>query len=109
VGQGTVGFGSATSLRFEAASDGRAVVLRGASGLDRDLVVVVGHDPVELGHVLPSAEGLAVELAAGRARLVRRLGRIVRVGGHLVGEGCDLLRGELVEVLGGTAFAFEVG
>ena len=107
-GEGTLGFGSVTSLRFEASADGRAVVLRGASGLDRDLVVAVGHDPLDLAHVLPGAEGLTLELGAGGARLVRRADLPVRVAGHLVGPGCDLLHGDLVEVLGAAPLAFEV-
>jgi len=107
-GEGELGLGPTTALHFTAAPDGRAVVLRGAAGLDRDLVVVVGPDPLDLAPALPGAHGLALELGAGAARLVRRADRSVRVDGHLVGAGCDLLRGDLVEVLGGAPLAFEV-
>ena len=107
-GEGELGLGPTTALHFTAAPDGRSVVLRGTAGLDRDLVVVVGHDPLELAPALPGADGLALEFASGGARLVR-LGELpVRVDGHLVGAGCDLLRGDLVEVLGGAPLAFEV-
>jgi hypothetical protein len=107
-GEGEVGLGSTTVLRFEAAADGRSVVLRGTSGLDRDLVVVVGRDPLELGRALPGAGGLALELGSGAARLVRGGGPPVRIDGHLVGEGWDLLSGDVVEVLGAPPLVFEV-
>jgi hypothetical protein len=107
-GEGELGLGASTSLRFHAAAPGRAVVLRGASGLDRELVIVVGHDPVELAQALPGTDGLALELDAGLPRLVRRPERAVRVGGHLVGEACDLLHGDVVEVLGALPLTLEV-
>jgi hypothetical protein len=106
-GEGELGLGATTSLRFEAATDGRSIVLRGTAGLDRELVVVVGHDPLDLGRVLPGAEGLGIELGGG-ARLVRRTEARVRVDGQLVGDGCDLVRGDVVEVLGGGPLVFEV-
>jgi hypothetical protein len=107
LGKSELGLGSMTSLQFEASADGRAVVLRGATGLDRDLVAVIGHDPLALSAALPGSDGLALELAGG-ARLVRRADVSVRVDGHLVGAGCDLLHGDLVEVLGPVPLAFEV-
>jgi hypothetical protein len=107
-GEGELGIGLSTSFRFQATPDGRTVVLRGLSGLDRELVVLAGHDPIDLALAIPGARGLALELAAGGARLVRRPDRPVRVGGHLVGPGCDLLHGDLVEVLGDAPLALEV-
>jgi hypothetical protein len=107
-GEGELGVGPSTSFRFQATADGRAVVLRGLSGLDRELVVLVGHDPIDLALAVPGARGLALELAAGGARLVRRPDLPVRVGGHLVGPGCDLLHGDLIEVLGDAPLALEV-
>jgi hypothetical protein len=107
-GAGELTLGATTSLRFEARGDGRAVVLRGASGLDRDLVAVVGHDPLELAPLIPGADGLALELASGAARLVRLGDRSVRVDGQLLGAGCDLLHGDVVEVVDGAPLAFEV-
>jgi hypothetical protein len=107
-GEGTLSFGSVTALQFEAAGDGRAVILRGSAGLDRDLLAALGPDPLNLGHVVPSAEGVALELGGGVARLVR-LGEIpVRVDGHFVGAGCDLVHGDVVEVLGAAPLVFEV-
>jgi hypothetical protein len=107
-GEGELGLGPTTLLHFQVSGDGRAVTLRGASGLDRDLVVVIGPDPIALGFALPGAGGLALELASGAARLLRGDGPAVRVDGHLVGEGCDLLRGDVVEVLGDPPLTFEV-
>jgi len=107
-GEGELGLGATTLLRFEAPPDGRVLVLRGASGLDRDLVAVVGPDPLDLGPVLPGADGLALELAAGAPRLVRGAAPPVRVDGQLVGTGCDLLHGDVVEVLGAPPLVFEV-
>jgi hypothetical protein len=107
-GEGTLSFGSVTALRFEAAADGRAVILRGSAGLDRDLLAALGPDPLDLGHVVPGAEGLAVELGGGVARLVRCGDLRVRVDGHFVGAGCDLVHGDVVEVLGASPLVFEV-
>ncbi|HEY2730225.1 MAG TPA: FHA domain-containing protein [Polyangia bacterium] len=107
-GEGELGLGPSTSFRFQATADGRAVVLQCLSGLDRGLVVLVGHDPIDLTLAVPGARGLALELAVGGARLVRRPDLPVRVGGHLVGPGCDLLHGDLIEVLGDAPLALEV-
>jgi hypothetical protein len=107
-GEGELGLGATTLLRFEVSTDARAVVLRGASGLDRDLVAVVGLDPLELGTVLPAAGGLTLELAAGAPRLARGAAPPVRVDGHLVGTGCDLLHGDVIEVLGAPPLVLEV-
>jgi hypothetical protein len=107
-GEGTLSFGSVTALRFEAARDGRAVILRGSAGLDRDLLAALGPDPLDLGHVVPGAEGIALELGGGVARLVRYGEQRVRVDGHFVGAGCDLVHGDVVEVLGASPLVFEV-
>jgi hypothetical protein len=104
-GEGDLALSATTSLRFSVAADERAVVLRGISGLDRELVALVGHNPLDLAVVLPAARGLTLELGSGGARLA---GVAVRVNGHLVGAGCDLLRGDLVEILGAPPLAFEV-
>jgi len=108
VGEGELSLGSTTTLRFEVRAEGRALLLRGASGLDRDLLALVGHDPLELAPVLPGAEGLALELAGAGARLVRLSDRPVRVDGQLMGAGCDLLHGDVVEVAGAAPLSFEV-
>jgi hypothetical protein len=110
--EGELTLGGATALRFEVAPGGRAVSLRGASGLDRDLVVIIGPDPLDLAPAVPGADGLALELGAGATRLARGDGvRVrVRVGGQLMGAGCDLLRGDLIEVepAGAPPLALEV-
>jgi hypothetical protein len=107
-GEGELSLGPTTSLRFEVRARGRALLLRGASGLDRDLLALVGHDPLELAPVLPGAEGLALELAGAGARLVRLSDRPVRIDGQLMGAGCDLLHGDVVEVAGDAPLTFEV-
>jgi Inner membrane component of T3SS, cytoplasmic domain len=104
--EGELTLGASTSLRFT--EHGGAAVLRGTSGLDRELVVLVGRDPLDLALAMEGADGLALALTGPGPRLVRRLDRSVRIGGHLVGPGCDLLHGDLVEVLGAAPFAFEV-
>jgi hypothetical protein len=107
-GEGELGLGATTALRFQVSPDGRAVVLRGVAGLDRELVALAGTDPLELERALPAAAGLALELGQGGARLVRLADVPVRVAGHLVGAGCDLARGDVVEVLGAEPLALEV-
>jgi hypothetical protein len=74
------------------------VVLRGTSGLDRQLVAVVGVDPFPLGEMIPGADGTWLELGGGNARLGRAEGTSVRVGGHFVGTTCDLMHGDVIEI-----------
>jgi hypothetical protein len=57
--------------------------------------------------LLPGTAGLAVALARDLVRLERRPDVAVRVDGNLIGAGCDLLHGDVVEVLG-TGARFEV-
>ncbi|HEX4403955.1 MAG TPA: FHA domain-containing protein, partial [Polyangia bacterium] len=106
-GDGEISLGATTPLRFSAHDDGR-VVLRGVAGLDRDLVALVGADPLALALVVPRADGVTLELAAGTPRLSRRADVAVRVDGHFVGDGCDLLAGDVVEILGATPVTLEV-
>jgi len=108
-GDGQLTLGATTALLYSA-QDGGRVVLRGVSGLDRDLVALVGPDPLDLSTILevPGARGLGLELAGGGARLVRRPEIPVRVDGHFVGPGCDLLHGDVIEVLGATPLTLEV-
>ncbi|HSZ82813.1 MAG TPA: FHA domain-containing protein [Polyangia bacterium] len=106
-GDGEISLGATTTLRFSARAEGQ-IVLRGVAGLDRELVALVGADPLALSVVVPGAEGVALELAAGAPRLVRGPEVAVRVDGHLVGHGCDLLAGDVVEILGAAPVTLEV-
>jgi hypothetical protein len=106
-GEGELMLGPTTSLLFSAAAPER-LVLRGITGLDRELVALVGKDPLELSLVVEGAQGLALELAGGGARLVRAADVPVRVDGHFVGPACDLLHGDVVEVRGPQPLTFEV-
>jgi hypothetical protein len=99
-GEGEIALGASTVLGY--AAEGRLVVVRGAGGLDRQLVALVGEAPLPLELVLPAAEGLWLEFPEGVARLGRRPDLPVRVDGHFVGASCDLLHGDMVEV-GGAA------
>jgi hypothetical protein len=104
-GQGEIALGATTSLRF-GVKDG-VLLLEGVSGLDRGLRALVGEGPVPLGSLLPGTAGLAVTTARELVRLERRPDVAVRVDGNLIGAGCDLLHGDVVEVLGSGA-RFEV-
>jgi FHA domain len=106
-GEVEVALGSTTSLRLTPDAHAR-VVVRGREGLDRALVALVGRDPLDLSLVIPEAEGLSLELAAGTARLVRRADVPVRVAGHFLGTGCDLMHGDVIELPGPPALALEV-
>jgi hypothetical protein len=106
-GEGEVTLGATSPLRYSVISDA-CVVLRGISGLDRELVAIVGADPLDLSLVIPGARGLTLELSSGGARLVRQADVRVRVEGHYIGAECDLLHGDLIEVLGPTPLVLEV-
>jgi Inner membrane component of T3SS, cytoplasmic domain len=84
------------------------VVLRGLTGLDRQLVGLLGTGPLPLVPVIPHADGLSLEFTGGGPRLLRRADLPVRVGGHFVGAGCDLLHGDVIEVTGATPLRLEV-
>jgi FHA domain len=99
-GQGELALGATASLRFSATDDGGAhVILRGAAGLDRELLALVGPAPLDLGAIFPEARGLALVPAGDGLRLVRAEPLVVRVAGHLMGAGCDLLRGDVIELV----------
>jgi hypothetical protein len=68
----------------------------------------VSADPLALSIVIPGADGVVLELAAGAPRLLRRADVAVRVDGHFVGEGCDLLAGDVIEILGAVPVTLEV-
>ena len=96
-GDGELGLGRDCRIQFQTPAPGR-VILRGASGLDRQLIAVVGIDPFPLDELIPGAAGVWLELGAGMPRLARALGTSVRVGGHLVGPACDLMHGDMIEI-----------
>jgi len=105
-GAGEIALGPTTVLRFEAA--GGTVKLEGTSGLDRGLQALVGPAPLAFAALLPGTEGLAIEVAREHGvdhivRLKRPIDVAVRVEGHLIGTGCDLLHGDVLEVLGSGA------
>jgi hypothetical protein len=93
---GELGIGSVT-LRFVVA--GTTVTIEGTAGFDASLRAIADRDPVPLAPLAPELDGLAVALDAGAPRLVRRADVPVRVDGHLIGPGCDLLHGDVVEVV----------
>jgi hypothetical protein len=95
-GSGELALGSA-QLRFSAA--GTALTIEGTAGFDAGLRAVADRDPVSLAPLGPELDGLAIALAAGAPRLVRRTDLAVRVDGHLIGPGCDLLHGDVVEIV----------
>jgi hypothetical protein len=107
-GRGEIALGPATVLRFEAAAG--QVVLQGERGLDRGLRALAGAAPLAFDDLLPGTSGLAIEIAHELVRLVRRPDVAARVDGHLIGPGCDLLHGDVVEVIEamGAAARFEV-
>jgi hypothetical protein len=97
-GDGQVGLGEHSQLRFQVVGPA-TVALTGLTGLDRTLRAYVGSGPVQLGPAIAGAEGLALRFDGGTCRLERPLSLPVRVAGRLVGAGCDLLHGDVIEVL----------
>jgi hypothetical protein len=94
-GAGEIGLGGGTLLRFTAGE--RSVLLEGSGGLDRSLHALVGADAVELAALFPGTDGLSLTWASG-VRLVRDPQVSVRVDGHFIGAGCDLVHGDVIEV-----------
>ena len=95
-GTGELSLGTSTSLRFTAGE--RTVILEGSGGLDRSLRALVGADTVSLAPLFPGAEGVSLAFSAG-ARIVRRPDVSVRVDGHFIGPGCDLVHGDIIEII----------
>ncbi|HET6148412.1 MAG TPA: FHA domain-containing protein [Polyangia bacterium] len=96
-GEGEFALGRDCRIHFQSTAPGR-VILRGASGLDRQLVATVGLDPLPLEELIPGAEGTWLELAGAAPRLGRSSEVPVRVGGNYVGSACDLLHGDVIEI-----------
>jgi hypothetical protein len=95
-GLGEIALGPTTVLRFEATPSG--VSFAATSGLDRGARALVGASPLSLAPLFPGADGLTIEIADGVVRLARRPDLAVRVDGHFIGPGCDLLHGDLIEL-----------
>jgi hypothetical protein len=104
-GSGEIALGPTCVLRFELGAG--VLMLEGATGLDRGLRALAGEAPVPLEPLLPGTAGLMVSLGRELVRLERRPDVAVRVDGNLIGAGCDLLHGDVVEVPG-TGARFEV-
>jgi hypothetical protein len=106
-GEGQLTLGATTPLVYSVLG-GACVVLRGVSGLDRELLALVGADPLDVSLVLPEARGLTLALSGGGARLSRRADVPVRVEGSFIGAACDLLHGDVVELPGPAPLVLEV-
>ena len=83
------------------------VLLEGSGGLDRSLRALVGAETVSLAPLFPGADGLAFTFTDG-ARLIRDPNVAVRVDGHFIGPGCDLVHGDVIEIAGPTPMRLEV-
>jgi hypothetical protein len=97
-GEGQVGLGEHGQLRFQLLAPG-LVALTGLSGLDRALRAFVGSGSVALELVVSGAAGLSLRFEGTVCRLERAITTPVRVAGRLVGTGCDLLHGDVIEVV----------
>jgi hypothetical protein len=84
------------------------VELRGMTGLDRSLRALVGSRPVPLDAAVPGWGGVALRLDGPEPRLERTLQVAVRVDGRLIGPGCDLLAGDVIELVA-SGLRLEVG
>jgi hypothetical protein len=98
VGGGEVGLGEHSRLRFQRVHPS-TVALEGLTGLDRTLRAFVSREALPLGVAVRGAEGLSLRFDGTVCRLERPMSMPVRVGGRLVGAGCDLLHGDVIEVL----------
>jgi hypothetical protein len=97
---GTLTLGERCVLRFRFASDILLEVL-GTSGLDRTLRTYLGPPPLALAPAFPGTDGLRLRFDRDTWRLERDASVQVRVDNHLIGSGCDLLRGDVIDVNGG--------
>jgi len=99
-GEGELWLGPTCALHFTVAPDGGTALLRGAAGLDRTLLAIIGDGdrPLPLDALVPGATGLSLSFDTGVARLKRTADVAVRVAGQLIGGACDLLHGDLIEV-----------
>ena len=96
-GEGELSLGPTCLLRFRVADDG-AAVLTGAAGLDRALLALVSDAVLPLERIVSGVAGVWIGFETGVARLGRTAGVVVRVDGQLIGMGCDLLHGDVIEI-----------
>ena len=112
-----VGLGQSCRLGLatvQKASGETVVRVHGLTGLDRAFVAFVGDSPLALSHALDGLMGLSLHLEGGVARLERLASQPVKVAGQYIGLTCDLMIGDVVEVLfeggngGSDSLMFEV-
>jgi FHA domain len=97
LGEGEIGLGEHCRLRFRVGSPS-VLELAGVTGVDRALRAVVGSSPLPLAMAASAAQGVTLRLDGPVCRLERNPEIAVRVDGRLVGPGCDLLSGDLIEL-----------
>jgi hypothetical protein len=105
-GEGQVGLGEHSQLHFRIVRPG-TVELTGLHGLDRVLRALVSTGPLPLAAVVAGAEGLALRFDGPVCRLERTPATSLRVAGRLIGAGCDLLHGDVIDVVA-TGLRLEV-
>jgi hypothetical protein len=96
-GEGELGLGEHSRLAFRSLAP-HLVEVRGMTGLDRALLALVAGGQLPLAAAVAGAEGLSLRFDGPACRLERTPGVALRVGGRLVGPGCDLLHGDVIEV-----------
>jgi hypothetical protein len=97
VGEGEIGLGEHCRLRFRVMAPA-LLELSGLTGIDRVLRALVGAGSLPVGLAVPGAAGLSLRLDGPTCRLERAPDTVVRVDGRLIGAGCDLLVGDVIEL-----------
>ncbi|MEO8212739.1 MAG: FHA domain-containing protein [Myxococcales bacterium] len=98
-GAAEVSLGTNCRLELQVLAPAR-IAVRGLSGLDRDLLAMVGRDPLPLGEVIPEAAGAWMEFDAGGVHFCRPRELSVKIAGQLVSTRVDLLHGDTLEISG---------
>jgi hypothetical protein len=98
-GSGEIALGAACLLRYRAGDAG--LELRGSTGLDREHWSLVGPGDIDVGPALGLPTPLRITFRGGVARFERSLELPLRVDGQLIGLGCDLLHGDVIETPSG--------
>lgn len=97
LGDGELALGDHCMIRF-AARTPQLLALEGTTGLDRGLRAYVAGGSLPLASAIPGADGILLRFDGVGCRLEREGATTVRVDGRLIGTGCDLLRGDAIEV-----------